>query len=163
MAQSSKRVPTLLNVYLLPRPVKIIFTEWGKQLAAHMRQALLIQKMNETADGPQGDQGPKSGNGGLEKHVFPMFAEPGGHEGPSEQGKQPGGNHIIRNVPSEQRHGLFPTAFFKLLAAAAQAGIVATHLGALAHYGLLGFLMYLLMDGRLLFAVSPPAILFQEF
>jgi hypothetical protein len=163
MVQSGKRVPSVFNVYLLPRPVKIKFPEWEKQPAAHIRQALLIQKMNETADGPQGDQGPKSGHGGLEKYIFPMFTEPGGHEGPGEQGKQPGGNHVIGNVPSKQRHGLFPTAFFKLLAAAARAGIVAAHFGALTHYRLLGFLMNLLVNGRLLFAVSPPAVFFQEF
>jgi hypothetical protein len=41
--------------------------------------------MNETADSPKGDQGPEAGHGSLEKNIFPMFAEPGSNEGPSEQ------------------------------------------------------------------------------
>jgi len=52
-----------------------------------VEQALLIQKMDETADGPQGDQGPEAGNGSFEKNIFPMFAEPGSHKGPGKQEK----------------------------------------------------------------------------
>ncbi|MEE8259508.1 MAG: hypothetical protein V3R14_00770 [Nitrospinaceae bacterium] len=51
------------------------------------RQDLLIQKMDKTADGPQGDQGPEAGHGSFEKNIFPMFTEPGSNEGPSEQEK----------------------------------------------------------------------------
>jgi len=52
-----------------------------------VEQALLIQKMDKTADGPQGDQGPETGNGGFEKNIFPMFAEPGSNEGTGKQEK----------------------------------------------------------------------------
>jgi len=41
--------------------------------------------MDETADGTKGDQGPEAGHSGLEKNIFPMLAEPGSNEGPSEQ------------------------------------------------------------------------------
>jgi hypothetical protein len=53
----------------------------------HIRQALLIQKMDETADDPKGDQGPEAGHGDLEKNIFPMFTEPGSNESRSEQDK----------------------------------------------------------------------------
>jgi hypothetical protein len=52
-----------------------------------IQQTLLIQKMNETADSPKGDQGPEAGHGGLEKNTFPMFTEPGSNEGHCEQSK----------------------------------------------------------------------------
>lgn len=118
--------------------------------------------MDETADRPECDQCPEAGHGGLEENVFPMLAEPGGHESTGEQDEQPGGNHVIGNVPSEQRHGLFSAALLKLLTTATWAGIVAAHFGTFAHHGLLRFLMNFLMNGGLLFAVGPSSILFQE-
>ena len=119
--------------------------------------------MDETADRPECDQCPEAGHGGLEENVFPMLAEPGGHESTGEQDEQPGGNHVIGNAPSEQRHGLFSAALLKLLTTAARTGIVATYFGAFSHHRLLGFLMNFLMNGGLFFAIRPPAILFQEF
>ena len=52
-----------------------------------IQQTLCIKKMDETADGPKGDQGPESGHGGLEKNIFPVLAKSGGNEGPREQDK----------------------------------------------------------------------------
>jgi len=43
--------------------------------------------MDKTADGPNGDQSPEAGHGGLEKNIFPMLTEPGSNKGPSEQEK----------------------------------------------------------------------------
>jgi hypothetical protein len=47
----------------------------------------LIQKIDKTADGPNGDQSPKAGHGDLEKKIFPILTEPGSNEGSSEQEK----------------------------------------------------------------------------
>jgi hypothetical protein len=46
----------------------------------YLRILLLIDEMDETADGPQRDQGPEAGHGGFEKYTFPEFTEPGGYK-----------------------------------------------------------------------------------
>jgi len=46
----------------------------------YLRILLLIDEMDETADGPQCDQGPEAGHGGFEKNAFPEFTESGGYE-----------------------------------------------------------------------------------
>ncbi len=120
--------------------------------------------MDQTADEPQDDQCPETGNGGLEENIFPMLAEPGGEERQQEQGKQPGGNPVVRNVPSEQGQGspLFPATLFEFFTTAARAGFVAAHFGSFALHGDLWRVVNFPVNSGAFFTVCPPAVLFQK-
>jgi hypothetical protein len=54
-------------------------------VASQIGYILWIPKMNQTADGPKGDQCPETGYGYFKKNVFPMLTETGSNESGQKQ------------------------------------------------------------------------------